>query len=183
MKYARFRGTVWRAAAVALCCLLAGGAADAQKAKKKKAAAPKKAAQEEAAPHPSTLPWVIRGQYGITYGDVELKYSIDNAEWTLVKGGKETLIDNVGMALTLADGTAVNFVDFSKNKTNYEDSSDGFGAFRRFWVETAPSHGLVLRHSVYRYKERPFMVLRPEIVNAGDKPVEIRQVSTAVFGG
>jgi hypothetical protein len=193
---------VWRALALALCALFVtetGVAAEKSPAPAKKAAAEKAPAKskakskakakpaskkaEDAPPHPSTLPWSIRGQYGIGYNDLSFVYSTDNAEWRIVRNETEVLVDNVGMTITLGDGSVVNVADFLRGSTDFKEMNDASGKYRQFWVQMAPRAGLDVRHWVDRYSDKPYLILRSEITNVSDKPVTIREVTPAVLEG
>lgn len=108
-------------------------AADAPKsksaAKSKKAPAKGKPKAVDGTPHPSKLPWNLRAQYGLSLGDdpTTIVYSWDNAEWMITKSGPGTLIDNVGMLLTLADGSSVNVVEFDQGRTKMERVTCEYG--------------------------------------------------------
>jgi hypothetical protein len=150
--------------------------------KSKAKAKPAAKKEQDAPPHVSTLPWSIRGQYSIAYGDTVLLYSSDNVEWCIRRGEKDVIVDNVGMAITLGDGSVVNMVDCTRGETNFEQINDASGSYRRFWVQPAPQKGIVLRHSLDRYSDRPYMIMRSEIRNASEQPITVREVTLAVLG-
>jgi hypothetical protein len=208
MKHSTYR-TICRCVAVLLCALIAAGTGlAAEKAKApapaKKAAAEKKPAKTKAetkskskskksakpapakkpvdeTPSAANLPWSLRGQYGIAYGDLSLLYSTDNAEWCLVRNKTDVLLDNVGMTITLGDGSVVNVVDFTRGTTDFKDIKDNTGDYRHFWVQMAPRNGLSVLHWVNRNNDKPYLTIASEIKNVSDKPITIREVAPAVL--
>ncbi len=180
-------GNTTRMLALGLCAMIAAGSAFGQDAKAKPKAKPQpKAAKAKAAPvddtpHPSTLSWDIRGKFSVDFGDMTLVYSIDNAEWTVRHDALGTLINNVGMAITMADGTVVDVVQASRKKMDYQNLSGDLGAYVRYMTDMMPQKGLEVHHHVDVLKERPFVLFQAEIINVTDKPIDIASVTPAIF--
>jgi hypothetical protein len=173
----------WRVVAVALCVLLAvsaAGAAEGAKGKGKKPAAAPKAAEAEAAAHPSTMPWHLRAYYRVGLGDWRFLYSMDNGEWTLQRG-EDTIIDNVGMTITLADGSVVDIRQGEKEHTSFGRVESELGMRQQYWVDLVPMNGLQVTHNLDLMLTRPVILFRASIRNVSDKPIRIARVAPAVF--
>lgn len=181
--------TLTRWFTVVLCAILLACTALAEDAKPKakaKAKAKPKAAKAKAAPvddtpHPSTLSWDIRGKFSVDFGDMTLIYSIDNAEWTVRHDKLGTIINNVGMSIALADGSVVDVVQASRKKMDYQNLSGELGAYTRYFTDMMPQKGLEVHHHMDVLKERPFVLFQAEIVNVTDKPIDITQITPAIF--
>ncbi len=139
-------------------------------------------AAAQATTHHSELPWQLRPNFRISVGDKELRYALDNGQWRIERKGGGEIVGNVDMTITRTDGTVFKALDSTYDNMNIEETANELGPCRRYVGETKPVDGIDMRNYIDLMKEHPFMLVRSEITNVGDKPLAIAEIRPAVFG-
>jgi len=126
--------------------------------------------------------WALRDHYRFGSDNGQIYYAVENAEWTLDMPGAGHVIENAGFRIAFADGSTWNAQTLGKAESLRETFSDDLGHGTVFTSQFPVKDGLVVRHSMSIYKDRPFILVRLAIGNTGDKPVEIKSLAPAVLG-
>jgi len=126
--------------------------------------------------------WALRDHYRFGSDNGQIYYAVENAEWTLDMPGAGHVIENAGFRIVFADGSTWNGQTLGKAESLRESFSDDWGHGTVFTSQFPAKDGLVVRHSMSIYKDRPFILVRLALGNTGDNPVEIKSLAPAVLG-
>lgn len=127
------------------------------------------------------LPWALRDHYEVTVGKATLFYAVENAEWRVVVDGVGPVIDGVGFCITFADGTTLDAAGLGSAESKRESVSGKVGKATAFWSEFPPKEGLSVRHSMTVHRDYPFLLVRLELRNGSEKPLEIAKIAPVVI--
>lgn len=156
-----------RALAVLACmCLLAGGGAPA-------------AAEMGSG---SELPWALRDHYRFTVDNTTLLYAVEDAQWEVQVEEVGVVVRNAGFRITFADGVTWDASDLGKAGGDRKTFDTEIGKTTVFWCDFPPNDGLIVRHTITKYAERPFVLAGVSVANTGEKPIEIAKIETVVLG-
>lgn len=132
----------------------------------------------------SALPWALRDHYVFSFDQdrAQFLYATDNGEWTIHFEGLGEFIDKARASITLGDDTVVQLADFDRGAADRERADTPMGPCSDFRSDFPERDGLKVLHRVSVQNDYPFLVVRMEITNTGEAPVEIKQLSPVIFG-
>ncbi len=141
-----------------------------------------KASNEEADADPNRrLPWTLREHYTITSDKASLIMAADNGEWRLECEGIGTVVDTATAKAYLADGTVISADDIRHGSGLVKRFSEDYGEGMVYTVDSEPMNGLAFRFTLNVPKERPFYLLRVEVVNRSAAPIEVARIDPGWF--
>ncbi|HQM48630.1 MAG TPA: hypothetical protein PLJ71_08065 [Candidatus Hydrogenedentes bacterium] len=132
----------------------------------------------------SAKPWDLREHYIFSFDQANARflYGSDNAEWSIEFEGIGTFIDKARASITFADGAETRLVDFDKGEADREHFDTPMGSGNHFCADLPERNGIKVRHMVSVHNEYPFLIIRMEVTNTGQAPIEIAKMSPAIFG-
>ena len=132
----------------------------------------------------SALPWALRDHYVFSFDEnrAQFLYATDNAEWTIQFEGLGEFIEKARASITLGDDTVIPLADLDKGAADRERADTPMGGCSDFRSDFPERNGLKVLHRVSVQNEYPFLVVRMEVTNAGQTPLEIKKMSPAIFG-
>jgi hypothetical protein len=132
----------------------------------------------------SAMPWALRDHYVISFSEkqAEFLYGSDNAQWSIEFEGDGEFVDKAGASLTLADGTEVSLTEFGRGKSDREKFTTAMGPGNHFSADLPAKDGIKVRHRISVHREYPFLIIRMELTNQREEPLEIREMSPVIFG-
>jgi len=163
--------------------IMSGSALAKEKAKPKSAPkATKTAPKEPEAAPPAMLPWTLRDHFRFQQGKTLMRYAVETAEWSLELENKEVVVDNAKFQITLADGSTLDATGLGKAASEREKFTNEIGSGTAYVSVFPPKDGLLVRHSVGMFSERPFFLIHVGIGNNSEKPIKIAKITVASFG-
>lgn len=132
-------------------------------------------------PDPATLNWNLRDHYTFKAEDLWFIYGADNSQWALQRAGGEMLIDKAGGSVTFGDGRTVETTSHGVGDTTRRKYTGELGEGMEYIVTLPAKDGISFRHSVSYHAAHPFYLIRLEVKNEGDKPIEIARISTVTI--
>ncbi|MCC6491132.1 MAG: hypothetical protein IT364_26830 [Candidatus Hydrogenedentes bacterium] len=130
------------------------------------------------------LPWNLRDHYTITTADggMYITYGGDNGQWDLDINGVGNVLNKVGASFTLGDGTVVETTSLGTGDTTRNKNTASLGEGLKYQVTLKGPQGLEVVHSITYHKQHPFYVVQLELVNKGDKPLDIAKIAPIQIG-
>lgn len=132
----------------------------------------------------SAKPWALREHYIFSFDAANTRclYGSDNAEWSIEFEGIGPFVDKARASITFADGTELSLTEFDKAEADREHFDTPMGAGNHFCAQFPEQDGIKVRHMMSVHREYPFLIIRMEVTNAGEEPVEIRALNPVIFG-
>ena len=131
---------------------------------------------------PNDLPWELRNFYEIKTDNGTLTYAVDNGQWGLEISGVGTVIGNAHSSVTLGDGKVIQTTGVGSGSKTRDVVTTELGRGSAYGLELPARDGLAIRHSIVVPVEFPFYMVRLEVTNVTDAPIEIRRISPVVLG-
>ena len=130
------------------------------------------------------LPWSLRDHYTFSFSDTHVDYDEHNATWRIRQGAGAVVMDAVGFSAVLGPQKDREILsqDLPLGEATREPFSGPFGEGTAYSVEFPVQDGLRFRHRLVRFSGRPFSLIELQMQNAGDAPVTVHKLATAVFG-
>ncbi len=132
----------------------------------------------------SAKPWALREHYVFSFDEDRARflYGSDNAEWSIEFEGIGQFVDKARASIVFADGTEMKLVDFEQGDADREHFDTPMGSGNHFCADLPAKNGIKVRHMVSVHSDYPFLIIRMDVTNAGQEPVEIQKLRSAVFG-
>lgn len=132
----------------------------------------------------SAKPWALRDHFVFSFERTKARclYGSDNAEWTIEFEGSGEFVDKAGASITLGDGAELSLTDFGKGEADREHFDTPMGSGNHFCADLPEQDGIKVRHMMSVHNDYPFLIIRMGVTNVGEKPIDIRELSPAIFG-
>ena len=125
---------------------------------------------------------IIQVLFKFQQGKTLVLYAVENAEWSVQLESQELIIDNAKFQITFADGSTLDATGLGKAENEREKFTNEIGSGTEYASVFPPKDGLLIRHGISIFNERPFFLIRVGIGNNSEKPIEIAKITVAAFG-
>ncbi|MEA3366461.1 MAG: hypothetical protein U9Q79_12545 [Candidatus Hydrogenedentes bacterium] len=132
----------------------------------------------------SAKPWALREHYIFSFDTAKARclYGSDNAEWSIEFDGIGTFVDKARASITFGDGAELSLTEFDKAEADREHFDTSMGSGNHFCADFPQRDGIKVRHMMSVHNDYPFLIIRMDVTNVGEEPIEIRALSPAIFG-
>lgn len=128
-----------------------------------------------------SVPWSLRDRYTFDGAQGSFQFDVNTGEWKVDIAGAGTVIRDVQAEVVFADGRRLLVSGLHRLDEEREKFVNSYGAGTEFRSVFRTTDGLVIRYGVTRFRERPFLLIRMSLENAGERPVEVASMRPAVF--
>lgn len=126
------------------------------------------------------LPWTLRNHYSLPVEQGVLDYAEDNAEWRVRMKDGSTLVEGVGFAITLADGTELNSLNLGEGAPSRDPFTHELGDGTTYSVTFSPKNGIEVAHVIRTFKNLPFVFVEVSAKNVGTADIRVASIRPVV---